>query len=383
MTLASIARGLLYPNTIELPTQFVSTAMAAATDKHAMIGQIYIDGRPAGTKTLSTGTIQYRTGSVTFANGATTVDIGIQGVATGSGPITRPDGTFSVKTTLTGGGGGISNNAWNTATMNSGTVSLAHGDFISVVFDMTARGGADTIAISTGVGKGAVGTPNIPTTNVFTAGAWQTSVTAGAGRVPNVVIVFDDGTLGWIDFTMPISIAANSSLESFQDSTNPDERGVIFQVPWDCKIDALWMYGGVTDANSDFSLKLYSDPTGTPSALATIAVLGENLTLSAANGLVMKSLATEISLTRNTDYMVSVLATGTSNTRLAASTLANTAHLASVNGGTTIKKATRNGSSGAFTAESPAITVYELGVRISQLHDTGSSGGGGQRVISG
>jgi hypothetical protein len=76
-----------------------------------------------------------------------------------------------------------------------------------------------------------------------------------------------------------------------------------------------------------------------------------------------------------------VRATGSSNTRLATITLGNTAHRATIPGGTTLAKITRDNDTGAFTAESPAVTIYQMGVRISHLYDTG--GGGGARVIGG
>lgn len=380
MTLVAIGNGLMYPSPYSFPHASSATpTLDAATEKYAMVGRIYIDGRPGSAKTLSTGTIQYRTGAVTFANGGTTVDIGIQDVASGAGPIAQPDGTFDVKTTLTGGGGGITTTAWNTATMNSGTKNITHGDLIAVVWDMTARAGADSVTITNGsIGWGTgVGSSGLPTTNAFVSSAWQTTNTAGAARSPNVIIVFDDGTLGWLDATIPFTTVG---ADTFQDSTNPDERGMIFQVPWSCKVDALWVLGGVTDASSDFTLKLYSDPTGSPSSLASVAVAAENLGVAALNEFVTAPLATEVSLSANTDYIVTMLATGTSNSRLHNIVLGNTAHRAALNGGTTLAKATRNNSSGAFTAESPAVTMYGIGVRISQFDDgTGSGSGGGSR----
>ena len=61
----------------------------------------------------------------------------------------------------------------------------------------------------------------------------------GAGRMPLALITFDDGTLGWF-YDAPPYLGANIS-EAFADATNPDERGMGFQVPWDCKTDAGWL----------------------------------------------------------------------------------------------------------------------------------------------
>ena len=75
---------------------------------------------------------------------------------------------------------------------------MSDGDLIAIVFDMTAQGGVDSVNIEMGVHRYSTG-HGFPTTNQFVSSAWQTTQTLGAGRRPNVVIVFDDGTLGWID----------------------------------------------------------------------------------------------------------------------------------------------------------------------------------------
>lgn len=378
MTLAAISGGLYYPRLHNFPTGVAGAVVDATGEKFAMIGRLYIDGRPAGAKTLSSsgGNIQFRAGTVTWVGASgSTLEIGIQGVASGSGPIAQPDGSFGAKAQLVAGSG-LSANVWNTVSMTTGTSSLTHGDLVAIVFDMTNRGGADTVTINAANSYEQTGatTTGFPTCNAFVAGAWQTTNSAGASRLPNAIISFDDGTLGWIDHTMPSTSPGNT--ETFNDTTNPDERGLIFQIPWDCKIDALWAYAGITDANSDFTLKLYSDPTGTPTLVTSIAVAAENMGVAGLQGFVKGLLATEVSLTRNTSYILTVRATGSSNTRLAAFTLGNTAHRAFVSGGTTLAKGTRQNDTGAFTAESPAVTIYAMGVSISQLHDTASAGSG-------
>lgn len=379
MTKVAVNAGLKFPDVIDAPFFLGNATLDAATEKHAHIGRLFIAGRPAGAKTLSTGTIQFRTGASTFADGATTLDIGIQDVATAAGPIAQPDGTFDVKTTLTGGAG-ITTTAWNTATMNSGSKSMTHGDMIAVVWDMTARGGADSVIVNTAshyIGS-AMGTAGIPTTNSYLAGAWQTTLTAGASKYPNVIIVFDDGTLGWIDDAVAVSVA---TIESYQDSTNPDEHGLIFQVPWDCSIDQLWAHAYPTNASSDFTLKLYSSPTSTPSLLASVTVLVENTGAANVNAVDVAGLLTsEIALSKNTDYMVSVLATGTSNMSLRILTLGASAHRAQFPNGLTYKKATRNNSTGDFTAEAALVTIPVVGVRISSFDDGTGSGGGGIKL---
>lgn len=375
MSFVELERRLYYPFA-RMHTSILSATggtLDAATEKYAMIGRIQIAGR-ATSKTFSTSgaKIYYRTAAVTFANGGTTVDIGLQGLGA-SGPYAQPDGSFTIQTTLTGGGGGISANAWNTATMSSGgPASLSHGDLIAVVWDMTGRGGADTVAL-TAASDGIGAAYNFPICNAYISSAWQSTFTAGAGRVPNVVLEFDDGTLATIDASYPMT---SSAVETYADSTNPDERGLLFQLPFGCKVDALVANIGATDANSDFTLKLYSDPTGSPSVVASVAHLAERMAGGGA-GITELPIGSAVDLDPNTNYALTVLATGSTNVRLNTFTLAATGHRVLLNGGTTLAKVTRDGSSGAFTAESPAVTMPQLSVGISHIRTSGA------RVIGG
>ena len=377
MTLVAVNTGFIWPIREVSTGSLTNTnaTMDAATEKVAHLGRLHIDGIPAGTKTLSTGTIKWACTSATFANGATTIDIGLQGVATGAGPIAQPDGTFTVKKTETGGSGIATGSV--TTTMNSGTVSLSHGDLVAVVWDMTARGGADSVLVGcTSPSFDNAGTVGFPTTNAYVAGAWQTGTALGSNKIPNVLITFDDGTLGWISGSFPSVNYAASTTTVFKSADTPNEYGMLFQVPWDCEVDAI--VGGirVTDANSDYTLKLYSDPTGTPTLLTggSVTCLGETFGTATLTGRVTAPFASRIALSKGTNYGVTVLATGSSNTGVLTSAIYTTgARVAYDNAN--MAKITRSGSSGAFTAESPALTIYHLGVRICSVHDTSSSGG--------
>jgi len=384
MTLVTIPTGIFYPFAADSggtvsKASGSGTAMDAATDKTAMIGRVYISGRPGSAKTLSAaggGSISFRTGAVTFANAGTTLDLGIQDVDAANGVIARPDGSFDVSRTLTGGTDTISSNTWTTFAMTggSGSKSIAHGDLIAIVWDMTARGGADSVVLTLGSTLSGV----FPVTNEFQSSAWRTN-SIGA---PNVLITFDDGTLGIIDSAIPFATAL--TVESYADSNNPDERGIIFQVPWDCKIDAVWANVGITNATSDYTIALYSTPSGTPSVVSgtSFTVLAEQLSAGSAQSFTPFLLPAEVTLTRNTDYVLAIKATAAGAVRLQSYVFGNTAHRAFLPY-TSQAKVTRDGGSGAFTAESPAITMYQMGVRISALQDTSGGGGGGQRVISG
>lgn len=387
MTLVAVpGPGLYFPGDLFpfLPSGF-GQALDAAGEKLAMIGHVFWDGRPGSAKTFSAAggaSISVRTGAVTFANGTTSIDVGIQDVATATGPPVVPDEAFDVQSAaLVGGGGAFVASTYTTISMTggSGSKSIAHAQLIAVVIDMTARGGADSVVFNSNGGI-----PNSlfgrPITMVKLAGAWSIQ-----GGNPNVLLTSDDGTLGMLDgWSFPFS--ANPA-ESFADATNPDERGIIFQVPWDCSVDAIWHATNGNAAGSDFTLKLWSDPLGTPVDItpggAGLPQLGEQYPANASRPSVIP-FASVVNLTRNTNYGVTALATGASNISMLTMTLGNEAHRALYMGGTTVAKITRNNSTGAFAAESPAITRPWIGVRVSHQHDgAGAGGGGGLNVLGG
>ena len=370
MTLAATPTGLYFPTgaATRFPGVSNATTLNAATDKSCMIGHVYWEGRAASKVVSSSGgQIRFLPGSsITFANGATTIDVGIQDVDPTNGPPVRGDGTFDVKGTLTGVTDTITASTVKTVNMSSGSKTIAHGDLIAVVIDMTARGGADSVQTTNTNAPSSVG--GRPVMTQFKSSTWQTS-----GGIPNMVIVADDGTLGVFDSTVPM---VNVPGETYGDSTNPDERGLIFQVPWDCKIDALFVEMSCgSGANSDSSIALYSDPTGTPAVVSGTSntILGENFERNGSIAWLQILLPTEVSLTANTDYLLAVKGTGSSSITLNSYVLQDTNLRKFFTGGTTLKKATRNNGSGAFTAESPAITMYQMGVRISEFHDSGGT----------
>jgi hypothetical protein len=377
MALTATPTGLYFPEWVSRFSGVSNaTALNAATNKSAMIGHVYWEGR-AASKTVSSagGQIKWLPGtSNTFSSGSSTIDIGIQDVDSVNGPPVRGDGTFDVKATMTGGVTTITDSTWNTVSMTSGSKTIAHGDLVAVVLDMTARGGTDVVRTSSAAGPSTAGVNVRPTMTQFTSGAWGTGA---GGALPNVYIVADDGTLGIFDAALPIT---STSSETYGDGSNPDERGLIFQVPWDCKIDAYSLILGGSNANSDATLAVYSNPTGTPAVVSgsSVNILGENFERTGSAFMCQILLPAEISLTKNTDYCLALRGTGSSNMILALDTIPDTNLRKFITGGTTVKKATRNNGSGAFTAESPAVTMYMMAMRISQFYDTagGAAGAG-------
>lgn len=353
-----------------------SSAMNAAARKLAFIGNIYL-AAGSGSKTISSagGAIAFETGSfVTWATPGTTLQIGIQDVSSIAGPGIQPDGTFDVSGTRVQGVDSLAASTWTSTNMGTGTKTITHGDMVAIVIEMTVRNGADSVTASYPVG---LDTARFPAGIFFTT-SWPA---ANGSIMPNAVLSFDDGSIGWID----CSYAGTSSIGQtlYSDSTNPDEYGIIFQLPWDCNIDAL--YAGFMNgaANATATLQIYSDPTGSPSILSgsQVALSNRNSPSATIARLGTYLLPAPIALTRNTSYCVSLKGTSSGSIGLDIVALGSATYRPAYSGGTTRSLATRNNGSGAFSTDTARFPM--IGVRVNGFTATAGGGSGGGSLVGG
>jgi hypothetical protein len=362
--------GVFYP-TLAHPSYQTSTtngivtnafAMDAAAEKVAFIGTVYIDGRPAGAKTISSGggKIHFLPGTATFADTTgtpTTIRVGIQDLddttgGSGAGVGAAVDGTFDVYDDLVAGTDTITTSTWKTVTMSSGTKDITHGQKIAVVFDMTSRGAGatDTVQV-TGVAI-QVANAGWPQVQHNTA-SWVRQ-----NSLPICIIEFDDGTLGTIEGGLPISAITG---QSFASNSTPDEYGLIFQLPFESTAISLWMIAKPTTNAANGELILYSDPLGTPVAEATISLDANNFQLSDGVRFGEWTIPTAVTLAANTDYAVAFRPTTTTNVSLTLFTLPD-ANYRKFMAGTNVSRGHRTDNAGAFTS---TTTSYPLiGVKL-------------------
>lgn len=367
MTMVSLGpHGMLWPRVFNLlnPTNTVggystfsaSTTMDASGESLAFIGQVFWEDEPTSAKTMgSSSKIHWRSGSITFANAGTTFSVGLQDVSTSAGPPVRPDGTFDVRRNLVGGTDTIAATSHITTTLStSGSKSVAQGDLIAVVFEMVSRGGTDSVVATYGMGPGlAAGQDrqNSPTAVSFVGGSWTVNTIAA---VPNVLLEADDGTLGILVGSYFLALG---SAYSFNSSSSPDEYGLIFQVPFRCKVGAVRLTTGSTSATADFTVKLYSDPLGTPALITSKTRLGENFANQTDDRAWHVMFDSQYELLPNTDYCAAVEATGAGSLDIGYLSVFDATHRAP-NGMANCRRGSRTNGSGAFsetTTEIPAI----------------------------
>lgn len=323
------------------------TQVAMGTDeyKNAVFGYLYIDGGAGGeAKVCSTScTIQWMPGAITWANSATTLDIGIQDMDAATGPPAQPDGTFDVKATVTPAGGAnphtITANTWNTVTMTTGTKTMSTGDLIAIVWHLTNLGGADSVTTRI---HGSGATVNMPQAITYN-GSW-----VAGGGVPNALIVFDDGTRGWIQGS---ALWSATSAGTYVSTDNPDEKAIICQTDFDAIV--IGMYGYISMTNgATATLTFYNDPLGTPTT-PTGAQLSPNeahMTASATTRTYAALIPTPFEIKANTPWAVGFAATNGTNVSVATDTVNAAADMASYSGGVNCYQGTRQNGTGAFTA---------------------------------
>lgn len=285
--------------------------MTAANRGYGMVGRLRLENPSGGSKTISAaggGKLCWLpwTGPV-FANGSTNVRIGIQDIAaTGLG-----DGGWDVYADMVGGVESITQFVYKQNAMTSGSKTMSDGAIIGIFIEMTARGGADSL----GFGYQANSMPY--SNNSFGGYPYWLSNTGGTYAKGGTgggfaSIIFDDGTIGWIDQNVffPAS-PTGTDLADFNLNSSPDEYGPVFSVPFKFRA-----YGGFTRVlnvatNDAFEYVLYSDAEGSPSIIETITANPQHF--RAGGGITSFYFATPREFEPNITYAVGLRPTTSGN----------------------------------------------------------------------
>ena len=356
-----------------------ATTIDATGEYVAFIGNIAIDGQ-ATSKTLDTT----GSSSITFAVGvnpvfddATSVfTVGLQGVDNTTGFPVRPDGTWAARSVVT-----TAVNTTPTLTTSSdyhvaiptlGSSTLSHGDQVCIVLEMTTSGVAATSSLGVNYSSGILNATNVNPAGVTNISGSVANILASS---PSILITFSDGTLGWIDGSRFAPTAVTGTALTWTDGSATDEYGLIFQVPWACSIDALGLPIRLVDGTSDFNFDLNSAAESSPASLISgpITKDAQNFALAASLGGGIYPI-TPVNLAANTDYCISMKATGAGNIRIERYNIpVATARPLITPAGTTVRGVTRAGGSGAF-GSSQNLLLPPFAVRISDIASSGGSG---------
>lgn len=331
----------------------------------ASIGEIYIEDKSAS-KTFSSsgGKVVFYVNSRTMTDVGTNVRIGVQDVSATTG---LGDGTFDVYGDATSSSPLAA--GWNTIAMTSGSKTISHGDKISIQIEMTARGGADTVAIlQLASGTIYAGSMSFPY-----------RVTNGTKAGSNVIIaylIFDDGSIGYINGAKLLPISAETGVTYNSGSAN-NERGFSFKLPFKCKINGIYM--SAPGAAAAYELNVYTTPFGTPTLHQSIT-MDTDILASTGNTFKGFHMINPLTIDAEADVVVAYYATTATNITF---TYATTVYAEAKKFFNFSVDAVRRSNSG-----NPAFSTYDsthvpggFGLLITELDDGVSTGGGGSYVF--
>jgi hypothetical protein len=210
---------------------------------------------------------------------------------------------------LVGGTDTITNNTTYKIAMESGTKTIAHGDKVTIVFEMTGRGGSDSIGISyqtSGQGVDAL----FPSLTHYFSGVWGRL----AGQ-PSITLEFDDGTSGGI-FTGQAVNAGNGAVTAYASNTGTaDEYGNVLSLPFPVVVEGVWSISYPTSNAADYEVCLYSDPLGTPTLIEVVTVDATQVSTVNSPRTHSVMFASAHTLAQNTTYAVTVRPTTTTTVK--------------------------------------------------------------------
>lgn len=326
----------------------------------ASIGEIYIEDKSAS-KTFSSsgGKVVFYVNSRTMADAGTNVRIGVQDVSATTG---LGDGTFDVYGDFTSSS--PLSTGWNSVSMSSGSKTISHGDKIAIQIQMTARGGADTVAILQ-LASGTIYAANL---------SFPYRVLNGTKAGTNVIIaylVFDDGSIGYINGAKLVPINTESSV-TYNSGTANNERGFAFKLPFKCTINGIYMTA--PGAAAAYELNVYKTPLGTPSLHQSIT-MDTDILSSTSTSFKGFHMINPLTIDAQADIAVTYYPTTTTNINF---TYITTAYSEAKKFFNFSIDAVRRSNSGnpSFSTYDSTFVPAGFGLLITELDDGISSGGG-------
>lgn len=395
MAFVRVGGGFWVPANAAPSQQTMSNSLAAASDNVTLdadeeegqiIGRVML-AAGTGTKTFGTSSkISWLPGaSITFTDdGASdpTLRIGIKKASVidaATGPPARATigaAAFNVYDDLVGGTDTITSTTWRTDNMSANdgaNVSVTHGDLIAVCFHLDKPGaGAQSVKVRCNLPLTA-GDVKLPTVTLVTSGPTYTAT----GLTPNIILEFDDGTLGWIDSSVVFSVA-----QTTQTIGNTNIYGNIWTPTFKCKADAVGVIL-TTAGTTDFDVGLWSDPLGTPAAVSggNLAIDPQILGTTGQRGLITL-FPGEVELTVGSPYAFGVKQNSATNLTLYYNDFAAAGHM-QANGLDSTCYAALSTAGATFAAANSGLRRASCFLRISSVDNGAGGGSGGNANILG
>lgn len=305
--------------------------------------------------------------SITFQATAT-LRVGIKSsLDNASGPpgrATAGAAAFAVYHDLVGGTDTITSTTWRTDNMSAGTpFTLNHNQLVAVCWhlDITANAQSVKVRQSTFVITGQMNSGLLITSGpTFTTAATRALV----------ILIADDGTIGWIT-----EGCAHTGASASENIGNGNIYGNQFIPTVPVTINGVALF--VTPAgttNFDVGIWLASDPS-TP--LSSVSVDPQNL--STTNQRIGAWPITPVNLSASTAYVIGCKQNSATSIAITRYDVAATTHWPA-NGLDANYKAVKSTGGAAFAAENSSLRRMVAWARLSKFESGGGGGGGSTRV---
>lgn len=254
--------------------------------------------------------------------------------------------------------------------LGSGTKkSVTEGQYIACVLRLESFVASDSLQVALINGQNAGLTFNGQYEAPYTTGNSGTTWTIeGEGMI--IALKYDDGSYAFarMGYTPYSSLTA----PTFNTATNPDERGLVFQLPFPCRIKGFTIQYDANGVGHNFVLYDAAD-----TIIETVTGLIYTGVTSA--GYSYYEFATPHNLDANVDYRLTLLPTTGSNVSLI-ELVCNTQAIREIcDPGATWMGTTRNNGAGAWTPLTTTRPVISL--VLDGFYDDASGGGGEHSAV--
>lgn len=360
------------PNPVMWTSRYYGSSAPAHTlnangEYAALIGDVHLEDYGAGgARTLSAaggGKIYLNTAStVTWANAATVVETGIMDVDAAG----LPDGTFDVAASWSPGTETFANNTIYGVTMETGSKALSEAQRVAMVVRMTTRGGADQLTIDAVAGSAVVGDFGLP------YGVLNGTPTANIQRH---MILFDDGSKGWIEFAPLVwNTAAAVTSINFNSGSGTNEYAPVVSFAAPLRFSSIGLVLSNIASADTFDVNWYTDPFGTPSSVVTLTPDPDQM-VDSSTGILWFKPSSPLTVVAGAFYAIGVKPTTVNNITISHYDLGS---------GNDVLKAQQPWSTIQFTGRgNPANPFVELDadflpwLYMNQSHVSDGVGGGG------
>lgn len=256
-----------------------------------------------------------------------------------------PDNTedqFAVVTTLGVGVWLVPNNVMTDTGLAGGVKrTVTKGDWLACVMRFESFVAGDSVTM-TGVPSGGNNFGQIAPTFPYmltTSNSGTTWNKSSALGTPALALKYNDGTYAVLEW--PFIPALNLNATTFNNGSTPDERGLLFQVPFPCRLSGVWVR---IDIDNPVDIVLYN---ASDTIIASASLIAGRRVQN--NGMTARiNFVTPVTLTPNVNYRLTVLPTSVSSVILYDFDTATAAIRESIDGGATWMSTQRT-NAGAWT----------------------------------